>query len=321
MDCAQTLCEMGQTPDPSGHDRQWELNRRNFQGRWCGASQWFLRDGQGVLDLERPSRAIADTCYSIHFSDADTGTWDGSGLLFAPDGRRQLSLSRAGYNSGGQCWQFGGAGGQSSLAVDPEQGRFGHEVNLFYEGPQGRSRSMLVLLWGRRDSDAGAAGAAGSAPWQLDAVGAVPFRCSLSAAAEPPRPLRPWADLLAGQQGWPGVVERLQPHDWPSHDPPAEPCAPFDAALFLAGQPSGAPPQVAACVDGLVFAVPEQLPAGAFSLQVGCRLAADRFDLVSIHFGADQRLVCWERRHFRAPQAATSAAQAGASAAGTGRGT
>jgi hypothetical protein len=297
---------MAVVPECNGHDRQWELNRRNFEGRWCGESSWFLRDERGRLDLQTPSRVIDNTCYAIRFSDADTGVWDGSGLLFAPGGQRRLPLSREGYNSGGQCWQFAGAGGQSSLVVDPTQSRFGHEVNLFHEGSLCRSRSMLVLLWGRRDSGAGAAGA-GSPLWQLDAVGAVPFRCDLAAAVEPSRPLRPWADLLAGQQGWPGVLERLQPHDWPSPDPPAEPCAPFDAALFLARQPSGAPPLVAGCVDGLVFAVPEQLPAGAFSLQVGCRLAADRFDLVSIHFGADRRLVCWERRRFSAAAGSTTA--------------
>lgn len=294
----QTPSDMDGSPGCSGHHRQWELNRRNFQGRWCGSSQWFLRDSHGVLDLEQPSRVIDDTCYAIDFSDADTGVWDGSGLLFAPDGRRRLPLSRAGYNSTGQCWQFAGAGGQSSLAVDPEQSRFGHELNLFQQGPDWRSRSMLVLLWGRRDPCAESPGD-GSPTWQLDAVGAVPFRCSLSDAAEPPRQPRPWQQLLAEQRGWPGQLERLEPGAWPSHDPQPEPCDPFDPEWFLQELPGGGMPLVAGCVDGLVFAVPEQLPAGAFRLEVGCRLAADRFDRISIAFGADHRLQAWERRIFR----------------------
>ena len=120
----------------TGHDRQWLLNRRNFEGRWCGTSHWYLRqpmqEGRpGRLDLEHPARVITDTCYEISFSDDDTGLWDGSGLLLAPGGRRQLPLTRAGYNQGGMCWQFPGAGGLSSLLVDPSQPRFGHEVNLF----------------------------------------------------------------------------------------------------------------------------------------------------------------------------------------------
>jgi hypothetical protein len=183
---------MGDPPQASGHHRQWELNRRNFEGRWCGSSQWFLRDARGLLDLEQPSRVINDTCYAIDFSDADTGVWDGTGLLFAPDGRRRLPLSRAGYNSTGQCWQFAGAGGQSSLAVDPAQSRFGHELNLFRHGPGWRSRSMLVLLWAQAQGqgEAGAGDGVASPVWRLDAVGAVPFRCGLSPAAEPPRPRR-----------------------------------------------------------------------------------------------------------------------------------
>ena len=285
------------SPGDSGHDRQGELNRRNFEGRWCGTSQWFLRDARGQLDLEQPSRVIEGTCYAIDFSDADTGVWDGAGLLFAPDGRRRLPLSRAGYNSTGQCWQFAGAGGQSSLAVDPAQSRFGHELNLFLGGPEWRSRSMLVLLWGRRDPSADTPGQ-GFPTWRLDAVGAVPFRCGLSPAAEPPRTQRPWQEVLAEQRGWPGQLEQLEPGSWPSFDPRPEPCEPFDPDLLALERPGGGLPLVAGCVDGLVFAVPEVLPAAAFRLQVGCRLAADRFDLISIAFGDDQRLRAWERRRF-----------------------
>jgi hypothetical protein len=296
---------MGDPPQASGHHHQWELNRRNFQGRWCGTSQWFLRDAQGGLDLQNPSRVIEGTCYAIDFSDDDTGLWDGSGLLFAPDGRRRLPLSKAAYNSTGQGWQFAGAGGQSSLAVDPAQSRFGHELNLFLHGPGWRSRSMLVLLWAQGQGEAGAGAepqlesdGVASPVWRLDAVGAVPFRCGLSPAAEPPRPQRPWQEVLAEQRGWPGQLEQLEPGAWPSFDPRLEPCEPFDPDLLALERPGGGLPLVAGCVDGLVFAVPEVLPAAAFRLQVGCRLAADRFDLISIAFGDDQRLRAWERRRF-----------------------
>ena len=144
----------------TGADRQWQLNRRNFEGRWCGESRWYLRrdDGAGALDLTAPGRVIAETCYAIRFFDEDSGEWDGSGLLFAPGGRRRLPLSRGTYNRGGQCWQFEGAGGQSSLRVDPGEPRWGHEINLFH----GRSRSMLVLLWGRRDAPGSAVGSHGA---------------------------------------------------------------------------------------------------------------------------------------------------------------
>jgi len=267
----------------NGHNRQWRLNRHNFEGRWCGSSDWYLR-GAGPharLDLQHPSRTIEATTYAISFSDADTGLWDASGLLFAPEGQRQLPLSREGYNRGGQCWQFAGAGGQSSLRVDPAQPRFGHEINLFH----GRSRSMLVLLWGRSEG--------ATAAWRLDAVGAVPFRCSLSPNPEPPRPCPSAAALLEQARGWPGQLESLEPGAWPEHDPTPIPCGRFDPEAFACH------PLTAAFADGLVCSVPELLPSGAFALQVGCLLSPQHFTQVSLLFDAQQQLSRWELRRFQ----------------------
>ena len=121
---------------------QWMLNRSNFAGRWQGPGIWFGRDGSDRLDLTSPQRVIDPTTYVIRFSDADHGVWDGSGLAFAPGGQATYDISRSSYNAGGGCWQFEGAGGQSSLRLDLARGRFGHEINLF----RGRSRSMLSLI-------------------------------------------------------------------------------------------------------------------------------------------------------------------------------
>lgn len=268
----------------TGADRQWRLNRENFEGCWQGASQWYLRDGAPPLDLTRPSRVIADTRYAISFQDADTGLWDGSGLLFAPDGRRQLPLSRQTYNQGGSCWQFLGAGGQSSLRVDAGAPRFGHEINLFDR----RSRSMLVLLWDRQ-------AAGGPLAWRLSAVAAVPFRCSLSQPQDPPRSALAAADLLATAEGWPGTLEVLVPGQWPADDPEQIPAEPFSAAGFARH------PCTAALADGLVFSVPETLPAGAFRLEAGCLLSPKRFHQISLLFNARQQLSRLELRRFSPP--------------------
>ncbi|MFM7676764.1 MAG: hypothetical protein ACKO5F_14570 [Synechococcus sp.] len=276
----------------TGHERQWTLNRRNFAGCWRGTSRWYLRGtpanlGDGTdLDLSAPGVEIPDTTYTIRFHDDDTGLWVGEGLLLAPGGRRELPLSRAAYNRGGSCWQFAGAGGQSSLVVDPEQARFGHEVNLF----EGRSRSMLVLLYGPRSEDEGVR-------WSLDAVAAVPFRCrEQSGREDPPRPsASAWEPLLAEQEGWPGQLERLEPHRWPEQDPEPKTYEPFSAAGFACH------PLTVGFADGLVCSVPEVLPAGAFTLQVGCRLAPHRFHQVSLVFDGEQRLRAWELRRFRRP--------------------
>jgi len=273
----------------TGADRQWLLNRRNFAGRWQGSSTWYLRPGGlgaapaaplAPLDLAHPSRVIEDTCYAISFRDDDNGLWEGSGLLLAPEGRRCLSLSRSTYNRGGQCWQFEGAGGQSSLAVDAAEPRFGHEINHFH----GRSRSMLVLLWDRQPPAA--------QPWRLSAVAAVPFRCSLS---EPPEPARPPASaehILAAVEGWPGSEEVLHPGQWPDRDPDPRPAAPFRPELFAAAG------RCAALADRLLFAVPEELPEGGFRLETGCLLTPQLFQQISLQFNAGQRLERIERRRF-----------------------
>jgi hypothetical protein len=170
--------------------------------------------------------------------------------------------------------------------VDPEQPRFGHEVNLFTD----RSRSMLVLLYGPRVGETGLR-------WWLDAVAAVPFRCSQRNGREdPPRPsAAAWEPLLAEQEGWSGQLERLEPHRWPEGDPEPRPCEPFRASAFATQ------PITAGFADGLVCSVPELLPAAGFTLQVGCRLGPDRFHQVSLVFDAEQRLRAWELRRYRRP--------------------
>ena len=51
--------------------------------------------------------------------------------------------------------------------------------------------------------------------------------------------------------------------------------------------------------DGLVFSVPEELPGGAFQLEIGGLLSAELFQQISIQVDADGRLITWERRRFQ----------------------
>ena len=258
---------------------QWTLNRRNFAGHWQGCGHWFERDGSGRLDLQHPTRRIDPTTYAIFFSDDDHGVWDGSGLAFAPGGQATYPISRATYNAGGGCWQFPGAGGQSSLGLNPDRPRFGHEINLFC----GRSRSMLVLLWEWTDSH-----------WCLHTVGAVAFRCRQSMEMEQVRPVPDSAAaLLEPLRGWRGTAEQLRPQQG------------TDGRVRLLGSTTFAPEQLlrsscsAVMPDGLVFSVPEELPGGAFQLEIGGLLSAELFQQISIQVDADGRLITWERRRFQ----------------------
>ena len=259
---------------------QWALNRLNFQGCWQGRGTWFGRDSEDRLDLESPVRVMDPTTYDISFSDPETGVWDGSGLFFAPGGQARYDISRSRYNTSGGCWQFQGAGGQSSLVPDSDRRRFGHEINLFHD----RSRSMLVLIWelvGTR--------------WRLQLVGAVGFRCRKTSAPEPKRPasMSPKA-MLTSVEGWTSDAETFRPQ-------------PGCIGQVCAAQPSVFVPEqfmryelTAVMPAGLIFSVPEYLPDGPYQLEVGCLHTAGLFQQLSIVFDANGHLTSWERRRFLA---------------------
>lgn len=274
-----------------GAERQWQLNRKNFEGRWQGPTRWYGRRRDGVLDLEQPELELPHSTYTISFDSPTSGLWHGEGLRFAPGGERSLPLSASTYNQGGNCWQLPEAGGQSSLVVPPPAAgeapgaRFGHEINIF----QGRSRTMLVALWLPQSQ-----APAGARPWRLDQLAVTPFRCNLG-ALDPGRPAVENApEQLQRLRGWPGEQERLEPGRWPEQDQPGQPCAPLDPGEFLAcGLTAG-------FADGLIASLPEWLPQGPFSLEVGCLLSPDRFTRISVLFNPAGQLQAWERRRYRA---------------------
>ena len=272
---------LGSDGDAPGQRRQWALNRANFDGHWQGPTRWYLR-GPGGFDFQRPSLEIPQSTYAISFSDADHGTWHCTGLRFAPGNERILPLSRSTYNSGGSCWQFPGAGGQSSLTMTSEAPRFGHEVNLF----SGHSRSMLIALYAPL----------GDGAVQLESVAATPFRCQRGEIDPPRAPLASAAELLERVCGWPGERQVLEPGVWPEASPAAEPIAGFEPAAFALHD------HTTAFDDNLVCSLPDRLPTGAFQLQFGCLLQADHFAQVCLSFDANHRLSRWEfRRHRPAP--------------------
>ena len=163
----------------AAHDRQWELMKMNFRGKWQGKSMWYKKDkGKeygGKLDhqtfiaemkdtkLPVPTLSVDMTQYHIYFLDADTGVWRGTGLRFT-QGEKIVPLSRKAYNESGSSFLFQGVGGQCS--VDTSSNTFAAELNFFYE----RSRSMIIVMY-VFDSTSGRL--------LLDSVGITPFRCGL----------------------------------------------------------------------------------------------------------------------------------------------
>ena len=259
---------------------QWALNRLNFQGCWQGRGTWFGRDSEDRLDFESPVRVMDPTTYDISFSDPETGVWDGSGLFFAPGGHARYDISRSSYNTGGGCWQFQGAGGQSSLVPDSDRRRFGHEINLFHD----RSRSMLVLIWEPVETR-----------WRLQLVGAVGFRCRKTSAPEPKRPVSmPPKAMLTSVEGWTSEAETFRPQPGCIGQVSAAQPSVFVSEQFMRHE------QTAVMPAGLIFSVPEYLPDGAYQLEVGCLHTAGLFQQLSIVFDANGHLTSWERRRFLA---------------------
>ncbi|MCP9845985.1 hypothetical protein KBY86_03620 [Synechococcus sp. Lug-A] len=272
----------GSDREALGQKRQWELNRANFDGHWQGPTRWYLRQPSG-FDFQRPSLDIPQSTYAIAFSDADHGTWHGTGLRFAPGNERILPLSRNTYNSSGSCWQFPGAGGQSSLTMTGDVARCGHEINLF----SGRSRSMLIALF-EPMSD-------GSV--QLESVGATAFRCQRGSIDPPRGPLASADELLERVCGWPGERHVLEPGVWPEEPSAAAPITGFEPAAFALHC------HTAAFDDNLVCSLPDRLPAGPFQLQFGCLLRADHFAQVCLSFDAAHHLSRWELSRHQPPRA------------------
>jgi hypothetical protein len=277
----------------TGAERQWQLNRENFEGRWQGPTRWYGRNGLGELDLERPELELPHSTYTIRFDSPTSGSWHGVGLRFAPGGERRIPLAAHTYNQGGNCWQFPGAGGQSSLVVPEPPGagaasgaRFGHEINLFHR----RCRTMLVALWLPQP-----AAPEGARPWRLEQLAVTPFRCSLGAQDPPRFPVAQPQAFLEQLRGWRGERERLRPGGGPDHEVPAQACEPFEPAGFSAAG------LTAGFADGLVASLPEWLPQDAFSLEVGALLAPDLFTRIRVLFDAAGRLEAWERLRYRAP--------------------
>ena len=166
--------------DGVAHDRQWELMKSNFRGKWHGKMIWYKKDKDDEKSSKMDHQAfiaemkgpilpkpdlVSEGCqYHIYFLDADTGIWHGTGLRFAPNGEKILTLSRKTYNKSGKSFNFKGMGGQCS--VDTNENIFAAELNFFYK----RSRSMIIAMY-KLDSAMG--------KLLLDSIGVSPFRCSL----------------------------------------------------------------------------------------------------------------------------------------------
>ena len=262
----------------TGADHQWDLMRASFDGDWQGVTSWYGRDSTG-MNLTRGDSDPAGSIYAIRFSDANTGLWHGTGLRFAPGGERRFPLFRHSYNLSNNCWHFPDTAGQSSLEMDGSAGRAGHEVNFF----NGRSRSMLIALYQRREDQS----------MVLQSIAATPFRCK-RALIDPVRP-KPDSmhDVFQAITGWPGIEQELRPGQGSENSTQGKSIAGFDAVSFRKYDINGC------FLDGLLCSLPECLPEGAFDLNFGCLLNANSFVHLIIGYDGSHQLVSWVERRYQ----------------------
>ena len=178
------------TPDDEAHDKQWELMKSDFRGKWKGKTIWFKKDKGdergGKMDhqafiaemngsmLPEPDLVVKETQYHIYFLDADTGVWNGTGLAFAPNGVTRFPLTRKTFNESGRTFCFKGIGARCSLNTNEK--KLGCELNFLYE----RSRSMIVSMYMLNEA---------TGKLLLDSVGITTFRCAYGCnfALKPPQ--------------------------------------------------------------------------------------------------------------------------------------
>lgn len=273
------------------HDRQWELLKYNFRGKWQGTSMWYKKsdDGNNIMDhgafianlkseeLAPPSTSVPDTEYNIYFLDADTGIWHGKRLMFAPGGEKKLDLSRKTCNAVGNTFNFQGVGSQCS--TDFNSSVFAAEMNFFYE----RSRSMIIVIY-KPDLASG--------KFLLNSVCITPFRCGHGCAfpLKPPQSeVRRSVDTLLA-----GLSDRTCQMQWMSHARPLDETnggevqtMPTKSMLLF----SDSSRLVQSFDDDLLCSIPSEVEADqGCELVFGCRHTDDHFKAVTLTYSPEGKL-------------------------------
>ena len=273
-------------------DRQWELCKINFCGKWQGRTTWYQKNkGEehgGKLNhssfiaemndvmLPAPVLVIDQVQYHIYFLDADTGVRHGKGLRFT-QGEKILPISRKSYNQGGKAFNFKDSGGQCS--VDTNSNIFAAEVNFFYQ----RSRSMIVVMYAL-DSTSGRL--------LLDSISITPFRCEHWCDF----PLKPPQNQVRGTID--GFIRSLEGkscrRQWRSHTRALDETDGGDLCSYPTESIrmfSNSDRVVQLFDDDLVCSIPPDFPAGgACELVFGCFHTPNYGQMVTLTYNSNGKI-------------------------------
>ena len=264
-------------PNCAARNRQWELFKHNFLGKWQGRGLWYDSDDHTSFvanlrskELPPPSKIMPEMESSFYSLDADTVLFRGKGFRISPGGERKFS--RTTFDELGHRFLIGQTGGQCS--VDFKSSSFGMEINFFHE----RSRSMIVVLYKPGST---------SGKFFLDRICIAPFRCGLGCSF-PLKPLqtavrRSVSTLLAG------LSEKTCRMQWMSHshaldetDGGEVQTMPTRSMLLFEDSDSRL---VQSFDDDLVCSVPLEVAADQDSkLVFGCRHTDHLFQAVTVSY-------------------------------------
>ena len=287
-------------------DRQWDLMKENFCGKWQGDTSWYKRDSEDGNDRltilqfaahlnsapSEPTHLIKDSEYHIYMTDADNGIWHGKGLRFAAGGEKKLYISRAKSSESKKSYEFPGHGAQ--ISPNTSESIFAWEANFFHE----RSRSMIILMYKLIDSEEG------SSVHELDSIGIAPFRCGLSTPKTPMKTAqsvkrRTVAALFEGVDSMQGTVW------WSSHtralDEVGDNIDSMTESMDFFIHPESYPDRLCESFDDdIVCSIPFKINKdGPCTVVTGCRHSKDFLQICTATYGMDGKVERFQLEKYR----------------------
>jgi len=275
----------------TAYDRQWELLKIYFTGKWRGKTAKYLKDkGQecgGKIDhasyiaelkAEKLPRPVSVDEWTLHVYvlDADTVVWHGTGQRM-PNGVVDY-YTRKNFNNSGRIFCFPALLG--ICAPSTNSNKFGAESSFFYKG----SRSLIVVNYSLD---------ATSGRFLLEYLSVTPSRCLLNGDF----PLKPSQDEVRGSTDH--FIKSLEGKAccrlWKSHtralDEEGEMCNYPTETIQLFSNPNQI---VQLFDDDIVCSIPPEVPVGgACDLVFGCFHTPNYAQMVHLKYGSNGKIECY----------------------------
>lgn len=125
-------------------DRQWEIHKENFQGKWNGIFYWYNKTNL-IIPI-----SINNINYEINFIDEENA-------IYKRSDSRTFIITKNNYNNNGNVFMFpsfdknGGVGGQGSRIINfylSNSNNFFQEINFFHKN----QREMINIIYNYKNN-------------------------------------------------------------------------------------------------------------------------------------------------------------------------